>query len=102
MPVKNAADEAQVNEAAAKEKRGRARDLEDMRFILETAQGRRFIWRQLGECGVFKSSFTGNSTTFFNEGRRDVGLKLMADVMDAKPDAYLQMAEEAKREEANA
>lgn len=99
--ARNAADETQVKEAAAKEKRGRERDLEDLRFLLSTIQGRRFVWRQLSECGVFKSSFTGNSTTFFNEGRRDVGLKLMADVMESKPEAYLQMAQEAKREETN-
>lgn len=97
--VKNAADEEQVKKAGEREKRGRDQDLSDLRRILEADHGRRFIWKTLVHCGIFTSSFTGNNTTFFNEGRRDVGLKILADVMEAKPEAYTQMAQDAKRGE---
>lgn len=76
----------------------RRKQLEDIRVILSDARGRRFYWRLLVECGIFKSSFTGNNTTFFNEGRRDVGLVLLADLNEADPSAYLVMLDESKLE----
>jgi len=96
--VKNAADAEQVKEAGVKEKFGRKQELNDVYNILAIPSGRRWVWRVLSDCGVFKSSFTGNSTTFFNEGRRDIGLRILADVMEANPDAYVQMAKEAQGE----
>lgn len=97
----NIADEAQVKDGAKKGKYRRDRELDDVKKILETDHGRRFMWRYLGLAGVFQTSFTGNSTTFFNEGKRDIGLKMLADVTEAKPDAYIQMANEAKKSEEN-
>ena len=90
--VRNAADPEQVKEAGIKEKFGRKQELNDMYNILTTPYGRRWVWRVMTDCGIFKTSFTGNSTTFFNEGRRDIGLRILADVMEANPDAYLKMA----------
>lgn len=97
--VRNAADEEQVKEARLKEKFGRERELEDMRSVLASHRGRRLIWRYLEECGVFKISFTGSSETFFKEGKRDIGLRLLADINDAAPEAYSIMLREAKGEE---
>lgn len=48
------------------------RDDEAYRFLLRTAEGRWFIIRLLQQEGLTASSFTGNSSTFFNEGRRAV------------------------------
>lgn len=92
----NAADETQVKERSKKELRGRDRELADIRAVLSTHHGRRFFWRYLAECGVFRTSFTGNSTTFFNEGKRDIGLRLMADLMEAAPEQYMVMQKESK------
>lgn len=97
--MRNAADETQVKRSAEADKFQRDQELRDMKTILEYPFGRRLVWRYLGLAGVFKLSFTGNSETFFNEGQRNIGLKLLADVMEAKPDAYQIMAEEAKKEE---
>lgn len=94
--VKNAADKNQVKEAEGKVKRTRERELNDVRMVLSTLQGRRFVWRYLSECGVFRTSFTGNSQTFFNEGERNIGLKILADVNEAAPEAYLTMMNESK------
>lgn len=94
--VKNASDEKQVKDAEYKVKSGRERDLEDVMYILSSKQGRRFIWRYLTECGIFQTSFTGNSTTFFKEGERNVGLKLMTDINESSPDAYVLMMKESK------
>jgi len=71
--------------------------LNDMRYVLSSVQGRRLIWRILDMAGVYRSSFTGNSTTFFNEGARNIGLRVLSDVMDAKPEAFLLMQNEDKK-----
>lgn len=71
--------------------------LNDVRHVLSSVQGRRFVWMILDMAGVYRSSFTGNSTTFFNEGARNIGLRVLSDVMDAKPEAFLQMQQEDKK-----
>lgn len=97
--VGNAADKKQVNDAKNKEKLSRDKELDDIRQVLSTPSGRRFYWGLLGFCGVFESSFTGNSQTFFLEGKRQVGLKMLADLNEAQPDAYVTMMNEAKGDE---
>jgi hypothetical protein len=92
----NISDETQVKSARIKEKLGRDREIADMKYLLSSMQGKRVLWRYLEECGVFRSSMTGNSQTFFLEGRRDIGLRILSDIMEANPDAYLEMSKLAK------
>ena len=60
----------------------------DIRTIMETGEGRRFVWRVLSHCDVYSDSFTGKSSTFFNEGRRSVGLDVLNDLNEADPRLY--------------
>ena len=92
--TKNAADEDQVKDAGNKAKRGREREIDDVRYVLNSVQGRRFMWRYLSLCNLWETSFTGNSTTFFKEGERNIGLRLMSDINDSSPEAYLAMVKE--------
>lgn len=78
----------------------RKRELNDVAFILATPEGRRFYWRWMSRCGIFKSSFTGNNTTFFNEGERNIGIEMLSDMNTADPEAYLKCIKESKSEEA--
>lgn len=55
----------------------RERDIEALNHVLSTELGRWFFCRIFDYTGVLKRSFTGNSETFFNEGRRSVGLTYM-------------------------
>lgn len=73
--------------------------LNDFRLIMQTLEGRRWIWWLLSESGVFRSSFTGNSATFFNEGMRNLGLKILNQINVACPERYLQMTTEAQHRE---
>ena len=66
----------------------------DFQWVVSTEQGRRFLWDLLGFTGIYRSSFTGNSSTFFNEGRRDVGLRIMGQIHEHAPEAYLAMLKE--------
>ena len=96
--VKNAADPEQV--AAAKDKVESLNDrrLNDIREVLNTRRGRRFYWRYLEICGVFKTSNADASQIFFNEGMRNIGLQLLADVNEAAPEAYLLMLRVSQEE----
>lgn len=76
----------------------RRQELDDLKFVLSSRQGRRLIWRLLGMFRVFESSMTGNSTTFFNEGLRKAGLILLAEVDEADQNAYVKMMIETKKE----
>jgi len=98
----NAADPKQVERARLKESFNDRNLFSDFRDVLDLPAGRRILWWVLDVAGVYRSSFTGNSTTFFNEGRRDIGLMLLAKISEAKPEAILQMMQESKmREESN-
>ena len=90
----NASDEAAVSKAKQKAKRGREQELEDIKMLMSTVWGRRFAWRYLSRAGIFQSSFTGNSATYFKEGERNMGLILLTDINEACPEMYVKMLEE--------
>lgn len=87
--------EQRIREGLERDKRRAERKLNDMRKIVSTAEGRRFIWDLLSEARIFHSSYTGNSDTYFNEGKRNIGLGVLESLMRAKPDAFTQMQNEA-------
>jgi len=105
----NAEAEKKAAEAKKEADLKHARDIGDLRKLIELPEGRRFVWNQLARAGVFSPSFTLNSVqTGYNEGARSVGIALLADLMEAKPEAFYQMFREAnseakskKQEEAN-
>tara|TARA_Y100000310_G_C20473910_1_gene711437 strand:+ start:582 stop:902 length:321 start_codon:yes stop_codon:yes gene_type:complete len=67
---------------------------EGLRGLVENRNGRELIWWMLSSAGIYQTSFTGNSTTFFNEGRRAIGLELLDRLISTRPSAYAQMIEE--------
>ena len=67
---------------------------EDFKWLMGSTRGRRIVWRLLERTGVYRSSFTGNSETFFREGQRNVGLMLMAQINEHAPDQYALMLKE--------
>lgn len=56
------------------------RDQKALTELLSTESGRWFLMRLLDATKVNAVCFTGNSKTFYNEGRRDVGLSILSDV----------------------
>ena len=67
---------------------------EDFKWLMGNKRGRRIVWRLLERTGVYRSSFTGNSETFFREGMRNVGLALLAQVHEITPDQFAVMLKE--------
>jgi hypothetical protein len=96
MKTFNAADETQLAELAKKELRGRDRELEDLREILATKSGRRFVWRLLNASELFSIAEVMNASIYALEGKRKLGKLLFLDVMEAAPEAYLLMMKESK------
>lgn len=84
--------------AATAERERMARELEaaDLRAVMGTAEGRRFMWRLLGRCGFLSASFNhSGSIMAFNEGRRGVALELFHEIEQVCPEQYLAMQGEA-------
>jgi len=93
--VKNAADEEQVTRGRKKEKYNRSEELADLRIVMQNPSGRRFLWRLLFTCHLYTTSFAYDpNRTAFNEGERNIGLQLVADMIEADPRAYAQMIQD--------
>lgn len=74
-----------------------ARQDMDLKALLETDLGRRFVWRILSESAVLHSSFEPNAMTMaFKEGRKSLGYLLLGDIERVCPGLYLRMVEEAR------
>lgn len=88
---------AQQRAAAAAQERialEAQREIDDLRAVMRTPEGRRVFARVLERTGVESISFTGNSQTFFNEGRRSVGVELKNLLKASMPEEYLIMVQE--------
>ena len=72
----------------------READLEDLRRVMGMPEGRRLVWRWLANAKVFGRCYTGSSETFYREGRREYGLQLFGEVLEACPDLYSQAVTE--------
>lgn len=95
--MNNAADENEVNHHEKKERDEAKRYKDSLINVMSTEPGRSFMWEMLSKAGLFRTSFTGNSATFFNEGKRSLGLELMADIQEFCPRHYVTMHDEATK-----
>jgi len=85
-------EEAQANEL--EQRTARQKQIDDIKWLLAHKQGRRIVWRILEQAGVYRQTFTGNNDTFFLEGKRSIGLFVLAEVMSASVDAFNVMTKE--------
>lgn len=83
-------------DAEQRELTARENELADVQLLMSHPWGRRLMWRLLEKSGMYRTSFTGNSTTFFNEGMRNFGIMLTAAINDACPERYVEMVNECK------
>lgn len=82
-----------------KEQQRIAREIEidDFKFVMAHKQSRRFVWRLLGRYGIYKSTFSVNhAEASFNEGQRNCGLQLLADIHQYAPERYIELLTEIK------
>lgn len=94
-PLDTAQDEARIAEEAKRAKLRRERDIDDLKWLMAHAQGRRFICRMLEESGVYRTSFhVSGSTAAHNEGRKHIGYVLTSELMEFTPGAYVRLLKE--------
>lgn len=88
----------QLDETREHEARKRmARDVEiaDLKWLMSSKRGRRIVWWLLGLCGTFRLSFDRNAMQMaFNEGCRNLGNRLLSEVMTICPEHYPAMMKE--------
>lgn len=87
-----------VREQDEAEKFVRDGQVKDILFLMDSVQGRRFMWRLLSRCGVYRLSYTGNSDTYFREGERNIGLWVLAELARADQQLFLKMQLENQQE----
>lgn len=99
--VQNAADAKQVKEARDQERYTKKEERDDLLFLLNSMSGRRYLWKLLEHCRVFASVFEPNSKIAYNSGMQDVGHYILAEIIEARPEAYLLMMKEAQERKQN-
>lgn len=99
-PLDTAEPERAAAEYAEEERRQRDQENSDLCKVMGNKEGRRFMWRLLSRAGVYRLSYQPGMdamTTAFNEGYRNTGLELMADMLTICPHLHALMAEEQKQ-----
>lgn len=88
-------DVAAQKEWKRRDKDARRQAEADVREVMSTPAGRRFVWRLLDICNVFGASYTSDThATAHYEGQRFQGIRLMNEVQRLCPKLYLTMVTE--------
>lgn len=75
----------------------------DFKWLMGSKRGRRIVWRLLDRAGVFRLSFNTNSMAMaFNEGNRNEGLRILAQIHALCPELYHVMVKEQIHDNRNA
>jgi hypothetical protein len=67
------------------------REAEHVRHVMNTFQGRAFVWKVLSECRVFHQAPPDHSAVLRHEGKRDIGLIIMNKLLQDCPEQYNMM-----------
>ena len=84
----------------AREKQARIDSIEERGefvWLMSSKRGRRIVWRLLEKAGVYRSSFSAEPGVMaFQEGQRNIGLMIVAQIHAAAPGSYVRMIEEQR------
>jgi len=90
-------DEKQVRTARRSALAEEREDGERLSLFLGNPIARRWMWKLLENCHTFGTSFSDNPyRTAFQEGERNVGIRILADIMRYCPNQYSVMCQEAE------
>lgn len=83
------------DEEQSEAKLKRHQQVEDIKWLMAHAPGRRFVTRLLEQTGLFRTSFhTSGSVMALNEGRKQIGYWAQGELVEIVPDAYLKLLKE--------
>ena len=94
-PADIALQQLQAEAAAAQAAIDRQTEIGDFKWLMTQKRARRYVWRQLEQAGVFQTSFTSDALQMaFNEGQRNLGLRILGFIHEHAPESYLEMLTE--------
>lgn len=97
-PTDIQAQERDADLSADRNRKAADLEIDDLKWLMSNKRGRRFVFRALERAGVWRLSFNTNALSMaFNEGQRNEGLRLMANITAHCPDRYTEMLEESKK-----
>lgn len=89
-------DPETVNKARQKAGRQKRSDASVVGALMETKQGRAWIFGILDAAHIYQPSFDRDPhVTAFREGERNLGLRILSEVQSSAPREYTSMIEEA-------
>lgn len=93
------------DEVTSRNKRAKKAQLEQdaaISALMQHPQTRSWMYQLLSWCGMYQSSFDRSALSMaFNEGARNVGLRVTSEIMRVCPDSYVQMIREAEAQKDN-
>lgn len=93
----DANDPEQVNNARVKAGRKKKKNLQVVEAIMQHPDSREWFYRLLTACDVFRNSYVFGEPAegmAFREGKRYIGLQLLADIRKASPENFCKMLDE--------
>jgi hypothetical protein len=90
----DAGDRVSVKEKEKQAKVKELRRLNGLKQIMESPDGRVWMWAMLSHCGLFAVTFNGNSKDYFNIGARNAGMPILNEIQTHCMDQYVQMVKE--------
>lgn len=71
-------------------------DDDNLKDVMKTVEGRKFVWELLDNAQIFQLAYAGEQThaTAFNEGRKYIGTLIFAQLQEICPELYLRMVKE--------
>lgn len=87
----NISDEAKVNARKKDLEKQRKHELEDLRKVIQSPEGRRVMARIIAHCRVFSSVWHPSALIHKNAGEQELGQWIMGEIVYADPKAGAQM-----------
>lgn len=92
------AAQTQVQKNRLLEEMDRDGEIAQLNALLQDEGMRDFLWRVLGHCHIFQSTYQKNfGDMALLEGNRQIGLWLLSEICEADPTAEIAMKQKANR-----
>ena len=91
----NAADRKEIRKAQKAARLAEKQRGDMVRQICATEPGRRYFWDLLSECNIFNAIYPSHPELGAILGERNVGLRLLAQIMAHCPEQFILMIREA-------
>ena len=65
--------------------------LNDLVKVVETEAGKNVLWHILSQCGIYDGGYVNGDLAYFNQGLKEVGLRMIGLMHDADPTMYANL-----------